>query len=308
MLLELARFRALDRPVARVVNARSHFVDKERRLTTASRTFVVGRRSSVVNFKQFNRQQTHIPERVERGVRDTLGGGLQRGREPRRGRERQAQNAAAVVIFDQRETSYLPVAAARRQDRQLAHKWHKPFENQRRAAQSIPCGLGVGGGAQHLLALAVVAEAARLQHRRQPDLRNRRGEVGARIDRGEGRRGDAQVLEKGLLSEPILRCLKRGGRRKHGHVLGQRARRRHRHILELVGHHIQPGGELLQRCRIVVAARLVLGKLPSRRIGGRVEQAEAQPERIASQRQHAPKLPRAKNANGCLPHGMIFLF
>ena len=57
------------------------------------------------------------------------------------------------------------------------------------AAERRPRGLGVGGAAQRELALAVVAEPARLEHRRAGRARAiARVEVGARVDRGERRR------------------------------------------------------------------------------------------------------------------------
>ena len=66
------------------------------------------------------------------------------------------------------------------------------FEDQRRAAERSPRRVGVGRRAQHGLALAVVAEPARLQHGRQTDRRDRAREILATVDRGECGRVEAE--------------------------------------------------------------------------------------------------------------------
>ena len=102
----------------------------------------------------------------------------------------------------------LPIAAADGDDRQFAVERHELFEDERPAAELLPRGLAIVRVSQHGLPLAVVTEAPRLQHRGQADVADRGVELGARFDRGERRRRDAERREELLLDEPLLATLR----------------------------------------------------------------------------------------------------
>ena len=100
---------------------------------------------------------------------------------------------------------------ARREHRQLAVERHELLRGSaaRRRARPTPRS-SVGRCAQHDLALAVVAAAARLQHRRQPDRARRGVELAAVVDGGEARRRRCRARSNVSFSvEPVLRDLER---------------------------------------------------------------------------------------------------
>ena len=72
------------------------------------------------------------------------------------------------------------VMAARGDHRDLALEAHEGFEDRRLAADRAPRRGGIVAGAQRRLALAVIAEAAGLEHRRAPDRGERRHESASR--------------------------------------------------------------------------------------------------------------------------------
>ena len=81
--------------------------------------------------------------------------------------------------------SIWPLRRARRHDRNLALERHEGFEDLRLAAELVEQRDRIAAVADHHLALAVVAEAARLQHRGLADRGQRGGQPLGRIDRGE---------------------------------------------------------------------------------------------------------------------------
>ena len=102
-------------------------------------------------------------------------------------------------------------------------------------AESAPRGVDVARGAQHGLALPVVAAAPGLQHRGQPELRDRRVEPRPIVDGPVGRGRDPERSQRVLLDEPVLRHLERGRRGQHRHTRLHRAGRLGRYALPLVG-------------------------------------------------------------------------
>ena len=101
VILELARHRAVDRPVARVVDARRELV----------------REQPPLDLEQLDGQHADVAERVEELRRDLLGLTLRRAG---RGSARDRQDPASVLVLGERVEGGLAVAAARRDDRQLA--------------------------------------------------------------------------------------------------------------------------------------------------------------------------------------------
>ena len=80
----------------------------------------------------------------------------------------------AVIVLDHVEADDVTVGAARSDDRDLALERYERFEDRRPAPQARPGRVEIIAAADDRLALAVVAEAAGLQHRRAPELRPRR--------------------------------------------------------------------------------------------------------------------------------------
>ena len=114
-----------------------------------------------------------------------------------------------VHVLDHRPARHLTVEAAHRDDRQLACERDERFEDERRAAELGPTGVGVVGVPDDRLPLPVVAAATRLEHRRQPDLLDREPQLVTRADAGESGGGDPHRTEALLLDEPVLRHLER---------------------------------------------------------------------------------------------------
>ena len=96
----------------------------------------------------------------------------------------------------------------------------------------------VGLGAQHPLALAVVAEATRLEHRGQADAIDGSAQAVFVVHLCERRGADAERVERRLLVPAIGGDHQRAHARSHRQVRGQAFHRRARHVLELVGHHV----------------------------------------------------------------------
>ena len=110
----------------------------------------------------------------------------------------------------------------------------EPFEDRRHLADRAPRVLGEHGVVDHRLALPVVAQPARLQHRRVPTRPTAAAELLRRRHRfvRGGRQSD--VVEQLLLPHPILGGFERLGRREHLGELHQEPSRFHGDVLELV--------------------------------------------------------------------------
>ena len=111
---------------------------------------------------------------------------LQRGVDDGRRRAGEVQDAVAVLVLDDGPARDRAVEPTYRDDRQLAVERHERLDDQWQTAERGPRGVDVGVGAEHRLALAVVAAAAGLQHGRQPECGDRVVEVLALVDRAEG--------------------------------------------------------------------------------------------------------------------------
>ncbi len=176
------------------------------------------------------------------------------------------------------------------QDRQLAVERDEGFVDQRLPAQQLPDVVDIAGAPQHRLSLAVIAQPPRLEHARQTNRGNGRGQVVAAVHGDETGRGNVQFREEALLGKPILRGGQRDGWGVDGHALRQVFRCGHRHVLELVGDHVQPVGKVIQQIQVGVTADQMFGQVTGGRIRRRVEETKTQAQRVASQRQHPPQL------------------
>ena len=131
VVLELARLRALDRPVPGVVHARRHLVAEQRRRSRGTARSRARRRSRV----------------VPRSPRACASAGAWSSPvELRRRRVRHAQDPVAVVVLDERVAPQLAVGRAHGDDRQLAVERHERLQDRRHLAHRAPGVLEQLGG------------------------------------------------------------------------------------------------------------------------------------------------------------------
>ena len=151
------------------------------------------------------------------------------------------------------------------------------------------------------LTLAVIAEAARLEHRRPADPLDRRRKLGRRSHIGERRGADAEPGDKVLFGEPVLRGRQDFRIGQDRNARRQKRRGLRRHVLELIGNDIDIRGEAVERLGVgVIGAGDAMHDVEGGRIRiGREDVAlEAEPRR--GQRQHAAELAAAEDADGGL--------
>ena len=98
MIFELAGDRAFDGPVARIVDARGHFIGEE----------------VAIVFKELDGENTDIFEGFEDLAGGVFGGALNGRFEAGSGRQRKPENAAAMVVFDERIDGRFAGAGAHR--------------------------------------------------------------------------------------------------------------------------------------------------------------------------------------------------
>jgi len=151
MVFKLAGDGALDGPVAGIMNAGSHFVGKE----------------TAIVFEELDGEDTDIPEGFEDMAGGLFGGALNGRFETRSGCERKTENAAAMVVFDERIDGRFAIAGANGEDGKLARKRHEAFEDERNRGQFGFCFGDIFRGSKNPLAFAVVTHAAGLQHGRK---------------------------------------------------------------------------------------------------------------------------------------------
>ncbi len=101
----------------------------------------------------------------------------------------------------------LPSAARQRITENSAKNCDEAFQHQRLAAQRNPIGVVVGHDPP--LALAVIAIAAGLEDRGRADGCQCALEIVRRIDRLPRRGPAAQILDKALFADPVLRHFER---------------------------------------------------------------------------------------------------
>src|SRR5258708_17339342 len=104
MILKLAGDGAFDGPVAGIVDARSHFVNEKFPLV----------------LKEFKGEDADVFQGFEDAGSGPFGGTLDAGLKTRGGRERQAEDAVAVMIFHERGDSGFAIAGSDREDGEFA--------------------------------------------------------------------------------------------------------------------------------------------------------------------------------------------
>lgn len=180
---------AFNRPMAGIVDARSHFVGEEIALM----------------FKKFDGEDTNVFQRFEDAVSCALGGALDAGIEAWSGREREAEDAAAVMVFDERVDGGFSGAGTDGEDGEFAGEGNKLFENQT-YARKFRFGFGdVFGSAKNPLALAIVAHATGFEDGGKAERIYGGFEFGRVRDRSEFGGGDAEFAEERFFGEAILR-------------------------------------------------------------------------------------------------------
>ena len=101
-------------------------------------------------------------------------------------------DARAVDVLHQRVEARFAARAAHADDGGLAFERDERLQHERRRAKRLPGAAHVLLGAEHPLALAVIAEPSRLQHGGQAELRDRTVEVLLAGDRSKARGRNAE--------------------------------------------------------------------------------------------------------------------
>ena len=149
------------------------------------------------------------------------------------------------------------------------------------------------------LALAVIAQARGLEHRRCAERQKGRGQFG-NVPNGAVRRNrNAEPADEGFFSQAILGDRKGPGpgtqRLQRSKVFGRSGG----DVLELIGddvNHVGKGGEGAEV--IIGGDGLVRRHFEGRTVPVRAVDVGLEAEPGRSERQHAPELAAAKNANG----------
>src|SRR2546425_46536 len=148
MIFELTGDGAFNGPVTGIVDARGYFVGEKPALVLEK---LDGKHADVL--QRFKKTAGRI-------FRGALDGGFKTGG----GSEGKAQNAAAMVVFDERIKSDFARARANRENRKLASERHEAFEDETNGRQLRfgPC--DILRSAENPLAFAVIAHARSLQN------------------------------------------------------------------------------------------------------------------------------------------------
>src|SRR3974390_3109065 len=157
MLLELRDRGAVQRPVPGIVHPWGDLVDPDLASTVH------------LHHEHLDREHADVIERVCDTLRDVKR--LRRQLVGYGGRgTRYLENVIPVLVFGDVEAFDLAVGRARSDHRNLALEWHERLEDRELGAEVVPDLVRIIPGAEKRLPLAVIAEAARLEHRGQTDF------------------------------------------------------------------------------------------------------------------------------------------
>ena len=215
-----------------------------------------------------------------------------------------SQDPVAVDVAVQRIDPDFATGTARAENRHLAIERHELFIESWCAVEGSRGAFKVRGGAQHLLALAVVAEAPCLQHAGQSDTLNGTPQARGACDCGITRGWYAQTFEQALFGKPVLRHRERSQRRRNGTSTTQRSQRGDRDVLPVERDHVAAAGELSQCTQIGEGTLDKRAHLPSRRLRGAVQKQHVEAEWIARERKHPAELAGADDAHGHEARGL----
>src|SRR5699024_7430937 len=162
---------------------------------------------------------------------------------------------------------------------------------------------GPGGGRlisifNYMLALAIVAKTGRLEHTRgaQPgDGAVQGGQLGHMLERCRGETGGGEEI---LLPAAMLGHVQHAAVGAHQCMLGRGGGRGERHVLELEGDYIHGGCEIGDRGGVlIIGDHYPISDLAGWRIRARRQRVHAIVHAPRRQRQHAPQLAAAEDAD-----------
>src|SRR6185437_11952731 len=243
-------------------------------------------------------EQSHEVELLGDVARDRLGAHRDLGRDARR-RDGCVEDVVAVPVLDRHIGGAGPVHAARDDDRDLRGEIDQALEDAEPGAHLAPRRAEIAVGADHHLALAVIAQPYRLEHRFRADLAHRLGQRLLARHFTIARGGDVDRAQEVLLLEAVLRDAQRIGPGAHRLQRGEHFDALGRHVLELEGNNVDRGGELAQGGAVAViggggARGHALGR--ALRLGR--EDVAAIAQRRRGKRGHAAELAAAQDADG----------
>src|SRR2546425_574409 len=282
MIFELTGDGAFNGPVTRIVDARGYFV---------------GEKPALV-LEKFDGKHADVLQRFEKTAGGIFRGALDGGFKAGGGSEGKAQNAAAMVVFDERIKSDFARARANRENRKLASERHEAFEDETNGRQLRfgPC--DILRSAENPLAFAVVAHARSLQNGGETNMLESGTEFGVFRNGCEFGRGDAKFLEEVLFAQAVLRGFEGEGRRIDRDALSEKFHGFNGDVFEFISDELEAAREFFERGVIGVLGGDALGDAAYGSFRRRVEKAEVQAERIARESEHVAELPPAKDANG----------
>ena len=283
VLLELGGGRALDRPVAAVVDARRELVDDEPAVRHQEQ--LGGQRAGHADRHRQPLGQRDRPVgdvRVDAGRGDALD-----------------EDARVVAVAGERVRGHAAERAARDHDRQLALEVHLGLGEQRRtggATERRQGAVDLGRVRDAELAAAVVAAGRDLEPQGQAQAVERDPEVVGRPDLAPRRDDRAGRFEEPPLGQAVLRDVERHAPRADRPQHVDRVDHLGGDVLELVGDDVAALGEPERPADVVVAGH-DHGVGDGRRRAGRVgvEHRDPVAHRPRRQTEHPPELSTAED-------------
>ncbi len=289
---ELRKLEGLDRQVPAVVRPRGDLVDDDARP-----------RRTGPGDEALDAQHADEVESGHDLLRDRHGFGLDRVSQTR-GHGRHVEDVVAVAVRDRPPGDGATKSVPRRDHAHLRLEGHHRLEHARlhaasRRLQVRPCVRHLRRVVQHALALAVVAAAGRLEHAGEAQPRPRRRQLRLARHRLPARDRHARRLQERFLLAAVLRHGQHvlAGPHRPGLCAGRRRRRGH--VLELVAHAVDRGGETPHRVEVAVSRGGVLvGHLRCGAAGIRREHVDPPPAGVRRLHEHPSQLPAAEHAQG----------
>ena len=191
--------------------------------------------------EEFDRQHADVAEVAHDRLGDASRLARVGGDQLAAGNDRPAQDSALVDIARRIEAARGAIGVARDDQRKFQFEFDRRFGHRRLPADRLERLSRRAGGAGPGLALAVIAQAAGLEHQRQAQRLLRGRGVLERIDSAPRRHPGTGVGEELLLHRSVLRDLQAA--RARNQLGADRGERLDRDILELVGDDVASAGE-----------------------------------------------------------------
>ncbi len=211
---------------------------------------------------------------------------------------------SSVVVLRQRIEGSSPTPPGYRQHAEFPFERDEALRDQP-GPELLDRGLRLTPRTHHHLALSVVTEPARLDHRRKPRYGHRLLHVFGSVDRVERRGGDPQLAEHPFLGEAVLGDVECAGGRQRGETRGQVGGALGRDVLELVRHHVRSRCHLGKPVRVVVRGGHHRARHPGGRVGRPLQNREAVPQGDSLESEHAGELPTAQYPDPHRGGGML---